>query len=763
MRLGLSRMSLWLFRVMAKSMVHNSGQARWGVLAGVLLGGVLLIGGGALFLAQSSPDAVVTWGADLSAARREAAAAQRRVFVAFSTERCGGCRKMEGVLAEPAVRRALASFVPVRVDPLEDKAAATLYGVDSFPTFVVTDAAGTVLARTVGVQEPAAFTEFLHRAANVRVAVAVPAGGDVPAVVADASAAPAQDWIARGRRMMVAADSPYASQAGLEILRAGGNAFDAAAAVSFALAVARPEGTGVGGGGFMIARFADGKTVALDFREVAPTASSPDMFLVQEGAASPPKDASRNGLFAAGVPGLVAGRCEALKRWGTLPLSRVLAPAIRLAEEGFPIDEAYAAAAKEALEEYEADPSLKQRCAFVYQTFLGGGTALPVGHVLKQPRLATFLRRLAEQGGDFFYKGEFAQALEKHMRAGGGVMTAADLAGYTVKNRTPLTGTYRDFTVIAMPPPSSGGVALLEALNILEVFPMPDLRESAVRPGPHLLIEAMKHAFADRSRYLADPDFSSVPVEQLTSKAYIRKFAMRIQKSLPDTLPVETYGSPQIEMPDSPQIESPGAPRTEKPGLPQLPEDGGTSHFCIADAAGTIVVSTETINTSFGSLAAIDEWGVVLNNQMDDFATQPGGANAFGLVQSDRNRVEPGKRPLSSMCPTIVLKDDRPLLALGASGGPRIISGVLNVMVNLLDYGVPPQEAMTAPRLHHQWQPDEVFFDRDAPAALIEMLKTRGHSVSDKHRGAIVQLILREPEGWLGASDPRKGGRPAGE
>ncbi len=716
-------------RVKAKSILHNSGQARWGVLAGVLLGGVLLIGGGVLLLTERTTDAAVTWGASLPAAQREAAAAQRRVFVAFSTERCGGCRKMETVLGEPAVRRALATFVPVRVDPLEDKATATQYGVDSFPTFIVTDAAGVVLARTVGVQEPAAFTEFLHRAASVRAAPAGP------------------EWIARGRRMMVAADSPHASQAGLEILRAGGNAFDAAAAVSFALAVVRPESTGVGGGGFMIARFADGKTVALDFREVAPAASRPDMFLAREGAAPPPEDASRNGLLAAGVPGLVAGRCEALKRWGTLPLSRVLAPAIRLAEEGFAIDDAYAAAAKEALEEYEVHPSLKERCAFVYQTFLGGGTPFPVGHVLKQPQLAKFLRRLAEHGVEFYYKGEFAQALDRHMQTGGGVMTATDLAGYAVKDRTPLIGTYRDFTVIAMPPPSSGGVALLEALNILEIFPMPTLRDNDVRPGPHLLIEAMKHAFADRSRYLADTDFSSVPVEQLTSKAYVRQFAMRIQKSLPGTLPIETYGSPQIAT----------------PGLPQLPEDGGTSHFCIVDAAGTVVVSTETINTSFGSLAAVDEWGVVLNNQMDDFATQPGGANAFGLVQSDRNRVEPGKRPLSSMCPTIVLKDDRPVLALGASGGPRIISGVLNVMVNLLDYSLPPQEAMTAPRLHHQWQPDTVFFDRPAPPALIEMLKARGHAINDEHRGAIVQLIFREPDGWLGASDPRKQGRPAGE
>lgn len=536
---------------------------------------------------------------------------------------------------------------------------------------------------------------------------------------------------------MVATDSVFASRAGQEILEAGGNAFDAAAAISFALAVCRPESTGLGGGGFMLARTSTGEVFILDFRETAPAAATADMYTT--GPAARNEKASRIGLLAVAVPGLVEGRCRMLSRWGTLPLARVLAPAIRLAEEGFAVDEFFVKASREALKEFDADPELKQQCAFVYRTFLNNGALFEPGYVLKQPELARCLRRLADEGPDFFYRGDFAASLVERMARGGGLISRDDLASYQVKWRAPLVGRYRDFTILTMPPPSSGGVAILQTLNILEHFPMAALRHDEVRPAAHLLIEAMKHAFADRSRYLGDADFVEVPVRFLTSSAYARRLAMRIQRALPGVLPIEAYG------------------------VDPLPEDAGTSHFCVVDAAGNVVASTETINTEFGSLAAVDEWGVLLNNEMDDFQTRPGQPNAFGLVQSPRNGVQPGKRPLSSMSPTLVLKDDRPYLMIGASGGPRIISAVLNVMISLIDDQASLQEAMQTVRVHHQWQPDRIFFDRDPPPSLVDMLKARGHSVADRERrGAIVQAILRTNDQWIGASDPRKGGIPAG-
>ncbi len=543
-------------------------------------------------------------------------------------------------------------------------------------------------------------------------------------------------WIAAGTQGMVASDSADASQAGREILKAGGNAMDAATAVSFALGVTRPYSTGAGGGGFTIVRQADGAVTVLDYREVAPAAATRNMYVTPSAGGKPRRNPSRNGHLAVAVPGLIAGRCEALKRFGTMPLAWTLQPAIRLAGEGFHVDEHFVGSCRDALAQYTRDPSLRESCGYVYRVHLNDGRLRKVGERLKQPALARFLKTLASQGPDLFYKGEVARAIEQEMVRHGGVMRADDLENYRVVDRTPITGTYRGHTIITMPPPSSGGATLLQVLNTLEPFDMTKLRRDDAPLAAHYMVEAMKHAFADRARWFGDADFHPVPVAHLTSKQYGQRLSKRIQAG--QALDLQAYGTTQ------------------------LPEDAGTSHFCVVDRWGNVVVSTETINTSFGSLAAVAEWGIILNNEMDDFAAAPGKPNAYGLIQSERNAIAPGKRPLSSMCPTIVLKDDKPYLLIGASGGPRIISSVLNVMLNVLDHGMTLEKAVLAPRLHHQWQPDAVFFDGPAPQDLAAGLRGRGHRISDKPREGIVQAIIRSTNGWIGASDPRKGGRPAG-
>lgn len=546
------------------------------------------------------------------------------------------------------------------------------------------------------------------------------------------------DWIARGKQEMVAADSEFASKAGLEILEAGGNAIDAAVAVSFALAVTRPYSTGLGGGGFMIARFADGKVIVQDFRETAPAASTPEMFVKAKAKNLDGPSPSEFGFLGVAVPGLVAGRCEALKQWGTMPLARVLQPAIKLARNGYPVDDDYVRTTKEVLETYEKYPALKGTCGYVYRTHLNNGKLHQVGDKLVQPELARLLEKLAADGPELFYKGSVAADILTGIKRGGGIIAEADLANYKTKLREPILSTYRDYKLILMPPPSSGGIALAEILNILETFKATEIND-------HIQIEAMKHGFADRARWLGDQDFVDVPVSQLTSKSYAQTLARQIDKE--KTTEITQYGS-------------------------STPfKDSGTSHFCVVDKSGNAVVSTETINTSFGSLAAIDEWGLILNNEMDDFTAEPGKPNAFGLIQSRGNAVAPGKRPLSSMSPTIVLKDDRVFLLIGASGGPRIITSILNVLCLELELCMPLEMAMLDPRPHHQWQPDLVYFDkswdRATLAPFIKDLENKGHRVAEETKTGIVQAIVRDlgapgQVGWVGASDPRKGGKPAG-
>jgi len=549
------------------------------------------------------------------------------------------------------------------------------------------------------------------------------------------------DWIAVGRRQMVASDHPLASRAGLEVLRAGGNAVDAAIAVSLTLAVARPESTGLGGGGFMIVRTADGEAVALDYRERAPGAATPDMFTAARRSATTNGDSdilppSQFGYLAVAVPGQLAGLAEAHRRWGTQSWARLAAPAIRWADGGFPVDEHYADATRGVLARYEAHPELQGACGYVYRVHLREGRLRSAGDSLRQPELAKALHAIADLGAEQFAHAQLAPDLEAQMAAHGGVVTAADLQGYTATGRSPLHGTYRGYEVVTMPPPSSGGICLIEALNILEHVPLPNLLRRDEPLALHYLIEAEKHALADRARWLGDADFAPVPVNLLTSKGYAQVLAEALDAR--HTHPVRTYGAQRI------------------------PDDAGTSHFCVIDRWGNCVVSTETVNTSFGSLAAVDRWGIILNNEMDDFTAEPGQANYFDLQQSQRNAVEARKRPLSSMSPTLVLRDRQPVLMLGASGGPRIITAVLNVLVRVLDGGLSLPEAMTALRVHHQWQPDEVYFDREPPAGIAAGLKSRGHELATTRKTGVVQAILVTPGKLVGGSDPRKGGEPAG-
>ncbi len=558
------------------------------------------------------------------------------------------------------------------------------------------------------------------------------------------------DWVAHGRQCMVASDSADASAAGLEILAAGGNAIDAATAVSFALGVTRPYSTGIGGGGFLIARMADGRVYVFDYREAAPRRARPDMYVRGEDGRPVPERASRDGHLAVGVPGLVAGRQAVLDELGTMPWERTLQPAIRLAREGFLIDKHFTEAANEALKRYAEDVSLVTRCGYVYRTYLNGGHPFPIGHRLRQPALARLMETLAAEGAGVFTAGRVATAIEREMAAHGGIVVAADLRDYQVRRREPILATYRGHDIITMPPPSSGGIAIAQTLNILERFDLHDVRRESEGRADHLMVEAFKHAFADRARYLADADFAPVPVELLTSKGYAR--SLRVDERHVPAISLERYGTVQ-------RADAAGGAGHD---AAQLPDDSGTSHYSIVDRWGNVVVATETINTEFGSLAAVEEWGLILNNEMDDFTSRPGEPNAYGLIQSDRNAPQPGKRPLSSMSPTIVLKRDKPVLMLGASGGPRIITSVLNVMINVLDFGLSLEDAMTAPRPHHQWQPDVLYFDQAPTDPLAEDLRSRGYEIADERKTGIVQAIVRRFGGWEGASDPRKGGRPAG-
>ena len=569
------------------------------------------------------------------------------------------------------------------------------------------------------------------------------------------AAAPAP---ATGSSGMVVSAQADATRAGVAMLESGGNAVDAAVAVSFALGVTEPYHSGLGGGGLFLIRLEDGRILALDARETAPAAATRDMF-VAPGVA---KDASREGPLAVAVPGQVAGLAQALACCGTKSLAEVLAPSIRLAEEGFAIGWRHAEILKLLREQgFAARHPETARIQLPPED-----QPVASGWRLRQPELARTLRLLAAQGPRAFYEGEIAASIAAEMQRRGGLVTREDLAAYRTKLREPLRGSYRGLEVISFPPPSSGGVALLEALNILEGFDLAE-RGAGSSASLHLLAEAMKLAFADRAAYLGDPDFVRVPVAELTSKAY----AARLRASINPPWwqrPPWTWGESERAI----HVAGPGLGEAAPPLLPVLPTvparetSGSTTHLSVTDAAGNAVALTQTVNLLFGSGITVAGTGIVLNDEMDDFAAASNLPNAFGLVDTTgANAVAPGKRPLSSMTPTIVLKDGRPHLVTGSPGGPRIISTTLLTLVNVVDYGMDVSQAVAFPRIHAQWVPEPVVLEPAIPEDVREGLRRRGHTLEISPRNwSSSQSIVVDPKTGLhsGGSDPRSNGLALG-
>lgn len=531
----------------------------------------------------------------------------------------------------------------------------------------------------------------------------------------------------RGQHGMVAADSALAAQVGADLLSAGGDAVDAAVATALVLGVVQPFASGIGGGGFAVVHRTDGTAFALDFREVAPAGATRDMYLDSQGNVVP--DASTLGPRAAGVPGEVAGLYELHRRHGRLPWKQVVAPAVKLARDGFAMHallQERVAARRDAIAQI---PDLAQ-------SFLdAAGQPLPLGALVRRPALGRTLAAVQARGSKGFYEGPVAVELARAQAADGGLITAADLATYRWKERPLLRGTWRGHEVLSMPPPSSGGVVLMQVLRVLEADDLVALGHNS-SAYLHRLAEALKHAFADRARVMGDPDFTPVPVEALVGDAAVARVRAAFK---PDaTLPREAYGDPAA-----------------------VPEDGGTSHLSVIDAQGNAVALTTTVNTAFGSLYVAGNTGILLNNEMDDFIAKPGVPNAFGLVGRAANAVQPGKRPLSSMTPTLVLKDGRVVLAVGGSGGPTIITATIQVLLNILIFQQDPRAAVEAPRIHHQWVPEVLAVEGGIPADVTEALGRRGHAVKPAGRFSAVQAIVVGPDGLRGASDPSKLGAPA--
>jgi len=546
------------------------------------------------------------------------------------------------------------------------------------------------------------------------------------------------DHAAEYTQWAVACDHVLASQAGEQMLAAGGNAVDAAVAASFCLSVVRPFSCGIGGGGFMVislppsAKDPEGHAVALDYRETCPSAIGPDYY------ENLPDGASQLGPKSCGVPGTVAGLLYALENFGTLDRATVMAPAIKAASEGFAADPSQVAAAESMGKTWKDHPELRPNLALAWYRFARKGRVAVGDLILNEPQ-AKALELIARDGADAFYTGPIAEAIMDVMADGKGPMTRDDLAAYTVRERPALVGDVGPWRILSMPPPSSGGVATQQVFGLLDRLGGLDGNQDQDSPQwRHLLIESFKHAFADRARWLADDTFTPVPVAKLTSPAYLDSLARRVDTD--HTRAPEEYGT-----------------------SPQLPRDSGTSHISVLDANGMAVGCSETINLHWGSCVEVPGFGFMLNDEMDDFTTGSG-ANAFGLVQSDRNRPEPGKRPLSSMSPTIVLEKDRVVAIAGASGGPRIISGTLQVLLSALVYGEDAGQAVARPRMHHQWQPDEVRVETGwTNTNTLDGLRARGHTlVSYKNSVGVVQAIVVKDGAITAASDPRKGGRPAG-
>jgi gamma-glutamyltranspeptidase/glutathione hydrolase len=529
---------------------------------------------------------------------------------------------------------------------------------------------------------------------------------------------------------IVASTSEIASRVGVDVLKQGGNAVDAAIAVAFALAVTHPAAGNLGGGGFMMIRMRDGRTSAIDYREMAPAAAHRDVYLDKEGKLIEGEGGSLVGYRAAGVPGTVRGMEMALNKYGSGRFSwaKLVEPARRLAAEGFIVNDSLAGSLRhnsDYLSQYDETKRI----------YLKGGSYYSEGERFRQPDLAATFSRLQRLGPNEFYQGKTAQLIVADMKRHKGLMTLEDLRGYVAKERVPLRGTYRGYEVISMPPPSSGGAVLIEMLNILEGFDLTKV-EAASSDRYHLMTEAMRRAFADRAEYMGDSDFVKVPVAGLIDKAYAEKLRATID------------------------IQRASASAEVRAGRPAGYESEETTHFTVVDAAGNAVANTYTLNNSYGSAAVARGTGVILNDEMDDFAAKPGTPNMYGLIQGERNAVAPRKRPLSAMTPTFVLRKDGSLwFTIGSPGGPTIINTVLCVVMNVVDFGMNIQQAIDAPRIHHQWLPDELVFEPYGMSGDTQAsLNKRGHKLGKpKYLGDAEGIMIEEKTGIrLGATDPRR-------
>jgi len=526
---------------------------------------------------------------------------------------------------------------------------------------------------------------------------------------------------------MVVTRERHATEAGVEVLRAGGNAVDAAVAVGFALAVTHPTAGNIGGGGFMLVRLADGRATFIDFRERAPQAASRNMYLDAAGKAT---EDSTIGYRASGVPGTVRGLEYALEKYGTKPWAEMLRPAIELASKGFPVSYGMAQSLRSNARGLGRFPESKR-------IFLRDGKHYEAGETFVQPELGRTLERIARLGAKDFYEGETARLLARDMAEHGGLITAADLKHYTVKERPPLTGSYRGYSIVTLPPPSSGGVGILQMLGVLEGTEY-EKAGAGSATAVHYMAEAMRRYFADRAEHLGDADFVKVPLRGLLDPNYILKLRESID--------------PQRATPSS-QVHA---------GVFTGRESAETTHYTIADGAGNIAAVTYTLNGGYGCKVTPAGLGFLLNNEMDDFAPKPGGANMYGLIQGEANAIQPGKTPLSSMTPTIVLRDGKPYLALGSPGGPTIINTVLEAIVNVLDFGMNVQDAVNWPRFHHQWVPDELRMEPGYSPDTIALLEKRGYTVKlESAQGEVAAIGF--DNGYLeGAPDPRTEGTAEG-
>ena len=523
---------------------------------------------------------------------------------------------------------------------------------------------------------------------------------------------------------MVASQEKLATQAGLKVLQEGGNAIDAAVTVGFALAVTLPRAGNIGGGGFMMIHLAENnQNIALDYREKAPLQATANMFLDQQGEVDP--DKSRFSHLAVGVPGTVAGLTMALEKYGTISLAQALQPAIALAENGFVVTQDFVDSLNFARRFLAQHPTSKS-------IFYPDGNPPAVGSIFKQPQLARSLRLIATQGQKAFYQGEIAQAIAQEMADNGGLISLEDLAKYQPVERKPVQGNYQGYDIYSMPPPSSGGIHLIQILNILKSFDLKAWGHNSARTI-HIMTEAMKLAYADRSKYLGDPDFVSVPIEGLISQKYADQLSQKIDRQ-------QATPSQEI-LPSNPL---------------KFQESHDTTHYSVIDKDGNAVANTYTLNFSYGSGITVPQTGILLNNEMDDFVAKPGVANAYGLTGGEYNAIAPEKRMLSSMTPTIVLKDGQVFLVTGSPGGSRIITTVLQILLNVINFEMNIAQATASSRIHHQWLPDQLFVEEGISQDTLKSLEKKGHEVVPSRAMGSTQSIMQVDDFIYGFSDPRR-------